>query len=66
MLHQTISLRVNLEPQTHCLSDAYLLVQNTLVIYTCACAPSLVRVGRSRFRIRTSSVIAIEFLAKHV
>eukprot|EP00972_Heterocapsa_arctica_P059987 8847890-Heterocapsa_arctica.AAC.1 len=35
---QNLSLRVNIEPRKHCFVDAYLLVRNTLVMYTCACA----------------------------
>eukprot|EP00972_Heterocapsa_arctica_P003811 568194-Heterocapsa_arctica.AAC.1 len=36
---QHLSLRGNLEPQHNVLLDAYLFVQNTLVMHTCACSP---------------------------
>eukprot|EP00972_Heterocapsa_arctica_P016656 2456596-Heterocapsa_arctica.AAC.1 len=36
---QHLSLSVNLVPQKHFLFDSFLFVQNTLVMYACACTP---------------------------
>jgi hypothetical protein len=34
-----MSLSSNIEPQQHCFSMPIFVVQNTLVMYTCACTP---------------------------